>query len=98
MDVLGEVLPHGEVLLRHLRHDGYGVGLHHGLHLFAQDLLLLHEVPNAFFDVFAHQALQAAAVEANQLLEDLIGEERGAVLGFLLADDLNQDGASDVVA
>ena len=63
---------------------------------FSQRILLAHEGLDAGLEVAGHVVLHRSAVEADDRLEQLRGQDRLAEL-LLLGDDLQQDQASDVL-
>ena len=94
------LLEHGEVLARLLLVHLEGSGRREGAReLLAEPLLLLGQRLEAGLQVARHHALDAVAVEADQLAQEgdrQQGLPAGAV--FLLDDDLGQHGVGEVVA
>ncbi len=58
--------------------------------LFSHLILLFDKFIYAIFQVFAHHALQAIAIKANEVGKQLVAQHGGSRLSFALTDDLQQ--------
>src|SRR6056297_2351520 len=92
-----QLFPGVEVLFRKLAQGAHGRLLHHFQHLVLETLLLVDEGPHAALKVSGQEILHRAAVEADQLLQQLRRKQRPAGL-LALHDDLQQDAAREVFA
>ena len=94
------LLEHGEVLARLLLVGLEGAGRREGAgELLAEPLLLLGQRLQARLQVARHEALDAGAVEADELAQEGDGQQRlAALLALLVDDDLGQHRVGQVVA